>query len=281
MRRKATAILYLFCWLGYVTVSAQQKLYIDQKGYLSTDVVVYDANDNAHIFRALINTSSYVCSIDSSAFSSLNLGTTPKEDSYIEGAYGNYQKSKETIIPKLSLSGSIFEEIPTAVYNFGVNSTYKMVIGASILDGRAWAINQVDSTIQVVEKADKGYIADIMLYRGKKKQNARHFLLIPLKIEGQSILAVFNTGTNGIGLTKKIDGLDWTPEVFEETDYGPFHYNARHQEKLVDAHVEVSKWETVTTVKYVPMLAFNMVGNSLLSGYKYVLDYKKNRIYLY
>ena len=35
------------------------------------------------------------------------------------------------------------------------------------------------------------------------------------------------------------------------------------------------------TVKYVPMLNYNCVGNILFKGHTYVLDYRKNKIHIY
>ena len=62
-----------------------------------------------------------------------------------------------------------------------------------------------------------------------------------------------------------------------------FHYNARNQYRLPNANVKAAfaKWEITEMVKYVPMLNYNCVGNILFHGHSYVLDYIKNRIYIY
>lgn len=279
--RRTTAILYLFCWLGCLAISAQQKLYIDEKGHLSTDVVVYDGDNNPHTLRAFIITSNEKCLIDSALYHSLNLNGHVKND-YVYGGFGNFLMTEEIVLPNVSFVGSDFHDVSTfSVSNLRNKENVDMIIGANILDNHVWEINQVDSTIRMVEKAEKGYLANIMVFRGKKKYNDHHLLIIPLKIEGKSLYAVFDTAVNGIGVLKKIPGLNWQKEVFEGNSNGLFHYNARYQEKLVDAHVKASNWEITTTVKYVPMLTHSMVGNSFFSNRKYVIDYKKNRILVY
>lgn len=280
MRKKTSVIICLLCCLGYFNVSAQQKLYIDEKGYLLTDIVVYDSDDNAHTLRAMINTSSYVCSIDSSLFSSLNISSVRSDGNYMPGLYGNYQKISETHLTKLSFCGKEYHDIPLIVFPIRNNHSYDMEIGASILDDSAWEINQVDSVIKRIEKTDKNYIAKIPVLRGKKKYDHHHWLYVSLDIEGNSVYAVFNTGTNGIGVTKKIDGLKWISEVVDGGDIGPFHYNQRYQE-VVSANVKAKNWEVTSTVTYVPMLPFNIVGNSFFKDHTYVIDYPKNRILVY
>ena len=281
MKKIVFTSVILSC-LGLVSALAQQKLYINYNKELFTDITVYDAQGNGHPVRALISTATDVCYIDSAFYHSrFSSGRNGSLD-YVGAEFGNIRDVKRLTIESLSFGGMSYKEVPTVIAPI-LDDDYKAVIGVSVLDDQVWKVNMKDSLISRLEKADDGSIAVIECFRGKKKYNQSHLLFLLLKIQGKTFNCVYHSGTNGIAIMEKIKGEPWISEVKEGGDYGTFHYNARHQYRLPNAKVKVPlvKWEITETVKYVPMLGYNCVGNILFDGHTFILDYKKNRILIY
>ena len=280
---KRKAILSIALCLTSLAVTAQQKLSITHDGQMFTDIMLYGADGKAHQARAMISTAVESCVIDSAFYHSTLKGKGKGKKDYVGGEFGKVIDVTKTTLDSLSFDGRAYRGVTAIVAPLIDKKPYDVAIGASILDGQTWLIDMKDSLMTRIEQPAKGQIATIDCLRGNKKAGQSYLMYIPLKVQGKSFDCLFHTGANGIAITKKIAGQPWIAEVFEGSDGGYFHYNARHQYRLPNAKVKVpyTKWEITETVKYVPMLNYNCVGNILFGGHTYVLDYRKNRILIY
>lgn len=280
---KKYLILILLVVFTFTPTMSQQKLNITWGGIMYTNIVILDENGGEHTAKAMISTAVDVCFIDSAFYCSLFPNRRADKEIYVGAEFGNVRNVSETTIDGIVFDGRTYQNVRTEVAPIIDSQGYKFVIGTSILDGQAWMVNMEDSTMTRIEQPSKGYVANIKCVRGKKKYKSSHLLFIPLTIQGKYFDCMFHTGANGIAITKKLSKQPWIQEEFKGGDNGLFHYNARNQYRLPNANVKAAfaKWEITEMVKYVPMLHYNCVGNIFFHGHSYVLDYTKNRIYIY
>lgn len=280
---KRKVILSIVLCLSYLSAMPQQKLDISHEGLMFADITLFDEDGKGHLAKALISTASEGCVIDSAFYHSTLKAKGKTRKDYVGGEFGKIIDVSKTTIDSLVFDRKSYKDVSVIIAPLIDKTKYDAVIGASILDGQTWLVDMRDSLITRIEQPAKGYVATIECLRGNKKAKQSYLIYIPLKVQGKSFDCLFHTGATGIAITKKIAGQPWIPEVFEGGDFGYFHYNARHQDRLPNAKVKVpfTKWEIMETVKYVPMLNYNCVGNILFKGHTYVLDYRKNKIHIY
>lgn len=281
MKRIIFTSVVMFC-MCLISISAQQRLYINYNKEMFTDITVYDSQGNGHQARALISTATDVCYIDSAFYHAyLSSGRKGSSD-YVDAEFGNIRGVKRLNIDSLVFGGLAYKDVPTVIAPI-LDNDYKAVIGVSVLDNQIWKVSMKDSLITRIDKADDGSVAVIECFRGKKKYDQSHLFFLLLKIQGKTFNCVYHSGVNGIAIMEKIKDEPWISEIKEGSDRGVFHYNARHQYRLPNARIKVphTKWEITETVKYVPMLGYNCIGNILFNDHTFILDYKKNRILIY
>ncbi len=282
MNRRNQIIAFMLC-LFSLPAMAQQKLCITNDGRMFTDITLYGEDGKAHTVKALISTASEGCVIDSAYYYSVLKGKGKSNSDFVGGEFGKFKNITRVTLDSLSFDGRNYSLVKTLVAPLKDKQQYYAVIGVSVLDGQTWQVNMAASMMTRIDYPAKGQVATIECMRGNKKVKQSYLIYIPLKIQGKTFNCLFHTGATGIAINKKIKDQPWIPEVFEGGDFGYFHYNARHQERLPNATVKVplTKWEITETVKYVPMLNYCCVGNILFNGHTYVLDYRKNRILIY